>query len=158
MTHARILALDTAAADPIHAAIQRHRAAYDANQVAPEGKTSVIASDDYDAATDALMTTPCASWFGALALLGHLRWWLSEEAEFSAAHQPGYGIAQARVADLTLFSVPTCRRSRSRPPSPRAACRPLRPACCRASIATASTPRLPRRTKPYPAKTRPGRP
>ena len=103
MTHARILALDTAAADPIHAAIQRHRAAYDAYQVAPEGKTSVIASDDYDAATEALVTTPCASRFGALALLGHLRWWLGEEAEFSAAHQPGFGIAQARVADLTLF-------------------------------------------------------
>ncbi|MFK5600623.1 hypothetical protein ACFZ8E_27125 [Methylobacterium sp. HMF5984] len=102
MTHARILALDTAA-DPIHAAIQRHRAAYEAYQVAPEGKASVIASDDYDAATDALTTTPCASRFGALALLGHLRWWLGEEAEFSAAHQPGFGIVQARVADLTLF-------------------------------------------------------
>ncbi|TXM64446.1 hypothetical protein FV226_26510 [Methylobacterium sp. WL12] len=49
------------------------------------------------------MTTPCASRFGALALLGHLRWWLGEETEFSAAHQPGYGIAEARVADLTLF-------------------------------------------------------
>ncbi|GJD43967.1 hypothetical protein AFCDBAGC_1829 [Methylobacterium cerastii] len=102
MTHARILALDTAA-DPIHAAILRHRTAYDAYQVAPEGEASMVASDDYDAATDALTTTPCASRFGALALLGHLRWWLGEEAEFSAGHQPGYGIAQARVADLTLF-------------------------------------------------------
>jgi hypothetical protein len=102
MTHVRTLALDPAS-DPIHAAIQRHRTAYDAYQVAPEGKASVIASDDYDAATEALTTTPCASHFGALALLGHLRWWLGEEAEFSAAHQPGFGIAQARVADLTLF-------------------------------------------------------
>ena len=102
MTHARTLSLSSTA-DPIHAAIERHRAAYDAYQVAPEGEASMIANDDYDAATDALVTTPCASRFGALALLGHLRWWLGEEAEFSAAHQPGYGIAKARVADLTLF-------------------------------------------------------
>ncbi|NEU15184.1 hypothetical protein G3T14_24515, partial [Methylobacterium sp. BTF04] len=47
--------------------------------------------------------TPCASRFGALALLAHLGWWLAEEAEFSAGHQPGYGIAAARVADLALF-------------------------------------------------------
>ncbi|MCJ2005626.1 hypothetical protein [Methylobacterium sp. J-092] len=102
MSHVRTVTIDTAA-DPIHAAIQRHRAAYDAYQVAPEGKASMVALDDYDAATEALTITPCASRFGALALLGHLRWWLGEEAEFSAAHQPGFGIAQARVADLTLF-------------------------------------------------------
>ncbi|MCJ2112838.1 hypothetical protein MKK64_16765 [Methylobacterium sp. E-025] len=102
MPHARTLMLD-ATADPIHGAIERHRAAYDAYQVAPEGEASMVANDDYDAATDTLVTTPCASRFGALALLGHLRWWLGEEAEFSAAHQPSYGIAQARVADLTLF-------------------------------------------------------
>lgn len=102
MTHVRILSLDPAA-DPINAAIERHRAAYDAYQIAPEGKASVIASDDYDVATAALTVTPCASRFEALALLRHLRWWLSEEAAFSAAHQPGYGIAEARVADLTLF-------------------------------------------------------
>lgn len=102
MTHVRTLA-PAPAADLIHAAITRHSTAYHAYQVAPEGAASVFASDDYDAATDALVTTPCASRFGALALLGHLRWWLREEAEFSAAHQPGYGIAEARVADLTLF-------------------------------------------------------
>ena len=125
MTHAHILVFDTAA-DPIHAAIQRHRAAYDAYQVAPEGKASVIASDDYDAATDALVATACASRFGALALLGHLRWWLGEEAEFSAAHQPGYGIAGARVADLTLFlgsnlppvTIPYAFPSSRLPPAP----------------------------------------
>lgn len=59
MTHARILALDTTA-DPIHAAIERHRTAYDAYQVAPEGEASMIANDDYDTATDALINY--ASW------------------------------------------------------------------------------------------------
>ncbi|TXM88194.1 hypothetical protein FV222_28150 [Methylobacterium sp. WL103] len=125
MTHARIVTLDTAA-DPIHAAIQRHRTAYDAYQVASEGEASMIANDDYDAATDALVTTPCASRFGALALFGHLRWWLGEEAEFSAAHQPGYGIAEARVADLTLFlgsnlppvTIPYAFPSGRLPPAP----------------------------------------
>ncbi|MCJ2114992.1 hypothetical protein MKK64_27945 [Methylobacterium sp. E-025] len=79
-----------------------------------------------EAATDALVTTPCTSRFGALALLGHLRWWLREEAEFSAAHQPGYGIAQARVADLTLFlgtnlppvTIPHAFPSGRLPPAP----------------------------------------
>ena len=39
--------------DPIHAAIARHRAAYNAYQVAPEGKPSMVANDDYADATDA---------------------------------------------------------------------------------------------------------
>ena len=102
MTHARTLTLDHAA-DPIHAAITRHRAAYDAYQIAPEGKPSLIANDEYDAASEALVSTACTTRFGALALLGHLRWWLTEESEFRSGHQPEYGIAEARAADLTLF-------------------------------------------------------
>lgn len=89
--------------DPIEAAIARHRAAYDAYQVAPEGEQSLWASDDYDAASDALVTTACTTRFGALALLEHLRWWLADEAECKEGHQPAYGIAEARAADLTLF-------------------------------------------------------
>ncbi|WP_246696858.1 hypothetical protein [Methylobacterium planeticum] len=89
--------------DPIHAAIARHRAAYDAFQVAPEGILSIEANDEYDAASDALVSTACASRFGALALLGHLRWWLKDEAEFRAGHEPAYSLAEARAADLTLF-------------------------------------------------------
>lgn len=89
--------------DPILAAIQRHRAAFDAFQVAPEGKPSLIANDEYDAATEALVATPSATRFGALALLAHLRWWLAEEVKFAAGHQPGYRLAQARAGDLTLF-------------------------------------------------------
>ncbi|MDP4027217.1 hypothetical protein Q8W71_32095 [Methylobacterium sp. NEAU 140] len=96
MTHAFTLP----AADPIHAAIVRHRAAY---QVAPEGRPSVEANDEYDAASEAIVTTACTTRFGALALLEHFRWWLREEAAFKAGHQPAYGIAEARAADLTLF-------------------------------------------------------
>ncbi len=94
---------DPILADPIHVAIARHRAAYDAYQVALEGAPSIEANDEYDAASDALVSTPCATRFGALALVSHLRWWLNEEAEFKAGHQPAYGLAEARVADLTLF-------------------------------------------------------
>ena len=89
--------------DPIHAVIERHRAAYDAYQVAPEGTPSIIANDEYDAASEALVSTACWTRFGALAFLAHLRWWLTEEAEFREGHQPAYGLAEARAADLTLF-------------------------------------------------------
>ena len=102
MSHARTLTLDRAV-DPIHAAIARHRAAYEAFQTAPEGEAALFANDDYDAATDALVATACSTRFGALALLDHLRWWLTEEAEFAAGHQPSYRVAFARAADLTLF-------------------------------------------------------
>jgi hypothetical protein len=95
--------LDAHFADPIHAAIERHRTAYDAFQVAPEGDASLEAEDAYDAASDALTATACATRFGALALLAHLRWWLTEESDFADGHQPAYGIAQARAADLSLF-------------------------------------------------------
>ena len=97
MTHVCILL------DPIHAAIARHRAAYDAFQVAPEGRPSLETNDEYDAASDALVATACSTRFGALALLGHLSWWLVDVAELKDGHQPAYGIAEARVADLTLF-------------------------------------------------------
>lgn len=85
--------------DPILAAIERHRAAFDAFRDAP----SFATSDDYDAATDALVVTPCETRFGALALLIYLRWWLDEEAAFAAGHQPAYAVASARLADLKLF-------------------------------------------------------
>ncbi len=97
ITHAPV------SADPIHAAIERHRAAYEAFQTAPQGAPSFVASDEYDAATEALVSTACATRFGALALVSHLRWWIEAEAEFKAAYQPAYGLAEARVSDLTLF-------------------------------------------------------
>ena len=98
MTHVRTLTLD-AAADPIHAAIARHCAAILAYLDAP----SLITNDDLDAATDALIATPCASRFGALALLRHLRGWIEATADFASGHQPAYSLAKARVSDLALF-------------------------------------------------------
>ncbi|MCJ2124349.1 hypothetical protein [Methylobacterium sp. J-077] len=71
--------------------------------MAPEGRPSVIANDEYDAASEALVSTACSTRFGALAFLAHLRWWLTEEADFQDGHQPAYGLAEARAADLTLF-------------------------------------------------------
>lgn len=90
-------------ADPILAAIERHEDAYAVFQVAPEGEASSQAAREYDAALDALLATPCTTRFGAFALLRHLRWWLGEEAQFSESYQPGYGVAAAREADLTLL-------------------------------------------------------
>jgi hypothetical protein len=89
--------------DPIHAAIARHRSAYEAYQVASQGKAAITSTGECDAAADALVVTSCTSRFGALALLGHLRWWLAHEAGFSTADRPSYDIAKARAADLTLF-------------------------------------------------------
>ena len=102
MSHARIYT-PASAADPIHTAITRHRAAFLAFHTAPEGDEALFADDDYTAASEALVSTACATRFGALALHDHLRWWLAEEAAFAAGYQPAYRLAQARAADLTLF-------------------------------------------------------
>lgn len=90
-------------ADPILAAIERHEDAYTVFQVAPAGEPSIQAEGVYEAALVALLVTPCATRFGAFALLRHLRWWLGQEVEFSDNYQPGYGVAAAREADLTLL-------------------------------------------------------
>ena len=72
-------------------------------QVAPEGEASEVANlETYDALT-ALLTTSCATRFGSLALLSHLRWWLAEEAVNAGAYGEDWSVAQARAADLTLF-------------------------------------------------------
>ncbi|WP_279358203.1 hypothetical protein [Methylobacterium indicum] len=91
-------------ADTILAAIATHRAAYDAFQVAPDGEASILAEEAYREAGDALVTMACTTSAGAMALLEHLRWWLADEAEFAQAHQPTYGAAQVRVADLTVLA------------------------------------------------------
>lgn len=89
--------------DPIYVAITCHRTAYDAFQAAPEGAPSYAAFDAYNTACAALVGTPCATRFGALALLTHLRWWMGEEAEFRADYEPAYSLAEVRASDLTLF-------------------------------------------------------
>ena len=91
-------------ADPILAAIATHRAAYDAFQVAPDGEASILAEGAYREAGDVLVTTACTTSAGAMGLLEHLRWWLADDAEFAQAHQPTYGAAQVRVADLTKLA------------------------------------------------------
>jgi hypothetical protein len=90
--------------DPVLVGIATHRAAYDAFQVAPDGKASILAEEAYREAGDVLVTTACTTSAGAVKLLKHLRWWLADEAEFAQAHQPTYGAAQIRVADLTVLA------------------------------------------------------
>jgi hypothetical protein len=101
MTHARTTVFP--AATPIQAAIAAHRAAYDAFQIAPEGRASEHASDAYSDASMVLVAAVCGTGPDALALFRHLMWWLREEAEFSEGHQPAYGIAMARVKDLSFY-------------------------------------------------------
>ncbi|MEE8630811.1 MULTISPECIES: hypothetical protein [Methylobacterium] len=91
-------------ADPVLVGIATHRAAYDAFQVAPDGTASIFAEGAYREAGDVLVATACTTSTGAMALLEHLRWWLADEAEFAQAHQPTYGAAQVRVADLTVLA------------------------------------------------------
>lgn len=100
MTHARTT---LPAASPVHAAIAAHRAAYDAYQIAPEGKASEHASDAYDEASMAVVAVACVTAPEALALFRHLTWWVLDEAEFAAGHQPAYDIALARAKDLSLY-------------------------------------------------------
>jgi hypothetical protein len=60
-------------ADPILAAIERHEEAWAVFQVAPDGEASLRADAENDAALADLLATPCATQFGAFALLRHLR-------------------------------------------------------------------------------------
>ena len=110
MTHARIpdfsICLPSPApvarilpADPIYSAIERHRAALEDYRTAP----SLITNDEVDGALDALVVTPCASRAGAMALLAHLRTFLTEEADYSAGWWPTFQMAHARAADLQLL-------------------------------------------------------
>jgi hypothetical protein len=93
--------------DSILAAIAANRSAYDAFQVAEEGEASILAEGGYRAAGDALVSTACTTPADAVKLVEHLRWWLAEEAAFADAHQPTYGAAQVRTADLTVLAC-TC--------------------------------------------------
>ncbi|MCJ2036413.1 hypothetical protein [Methylobacterium sp. J-068] len=89
--------------DPILAVIDRHLEAWSVYQVAPEGEASEVANLETFDAISALLTTACATRFGSLALLSHLRWWLAEEAVNADGYGEHWQMAQARAADLTLF-------------------------------------------------------
>jgi len=100
MTHARTT---LPAISPVHAAIAAHRTAYDAFQIAPEGEASERAETAYDEASMAVVAVACTTAPEALALFRHLAWWVLDEAEFAAGHQPAYDIAMARAKDLSLY-------------------------------------------------------
>lgn len=97
--------------DPIHAAISRHRAAWSEFQSAPEGEPSLQAEDECDASRAALLGTPCATRFGALALLDHLRWWLAEEGPNAEGYGDTWNVARSRASDLVLFLGEPVERS-----------------------------------------------
>lgn len=98
-------------ADPVLAAIERHAEAWSVFQAAPEGEASERADDETFAALDALLGTACATRAGALCLIRHLRWWLSEEAPNASAYGASWPIARAREADLSLaFGVERIER------------------------------------------------
>lgn len=102
-THAPILDHAPNFADPILAVIDRHNEAWSVYQVAPEGEASEVAKREAFDALSALLTTACGTRFGSLALLSHLRWWLSKEAVNAEGYGEHWPMAQARAADLTLF-------------------------------------------------------
>ncbi|MCJ2031266.1 hypothetical protein MKK50_18020 [Methylobacterium sp. J-043] len=94
-------------ANPIFAAIDRHSEAWSVFQVAPEGDASLAADAETYEALHALLATPCATRAGALCLIRHLRWWLTEEAVNADAHEVvggpnAWAIAEARETDLSL--------------------------------------------------------
>lgn len=122
----------TTSPGPILAAIARHRAAFDAFQVAPEGRPTDLADIEMREALSALLVTPCGSRFGCLALLTHLRWWLIEETDFADDYAPEYGIAASRALDLTLFLGEHAPRVVAALPAPALAAR----------LSTATTPVL----------------
>ncbi|MCJ2136384.1 hypothetical protein MKK69_20415 [Methylobacterium sp. J-026] len=89
--------------NPVHAVIAAHRAAWDAFQIAPVGEHSKRAEAFMEAALEAILSTGCETQHGAICLLTHLRWWLTEERDFADSYQPSYDIALARGSDLAML-------------------------------------------------------
>ncbi|GEP04820.1 hypothetical protein [Methylobacterium oxalidis] len=97
-------------ADPILAAIDAHSEAWAVFQVAPEAAVSQRHAE-LCAATARLLATPCATRFGELALLLHLRWHLEHDEVLDTA-------MQARTADLAAslnLDFPPCSPRLPRP-------------------------------------------
>jgi hypothetical protein len=82
-------------ADPILAAIDHHGEAWSVWQVATD---ALVARRhvEMEGALARLLVTPCATQFGALALLRHLRWHIQHDGITDAA-------VLARASDLALY-------------------------------------------------------
>lgn len=114
MTHARIpdfsalpaAALPTATAflDPVLAAIDAHAEAWAVFQIADTGRPAEIAEDALSAALEHLLATPCATRFGALALIRHLRWLIREDALSTETDDVLGRLVLVREADLSRFA------------------------------------------------------
>ena len=96
-------------ADPVLAAIDHHDEAWAVWQVAPD---ALVARRhvEMEGALARLLATPCATQFGALALLRHLRWHIQHDGITDAA-------VLARASDLALYlrlDFPVSEPARSR--------------------------------------------
>ena len=82
-------------ADPVLRAIDAHDEAWSVWQVAPDALV-VRRHAEMEAALARLLATPCATQFGALALLRHLRWHIQHDGITDAA-------VLACASDLALY-------------------------------------------------------
>ena len=111
MTHARFPDFTPSAAvvrivpsDQILAAIEAHAEAWAAFQVAPGGEPSEHAETAMHVALEEMLATPCASRFGAVALVWHLRWYTREEGVTGEADDFLGRLVLTREADLARFA------------------------------------------------------
>ena len=96
--------------DLIHTLIERHRSAWYAFQMAPPGEPTIIASDELDAALQALLGTGCETRADAVDLLRHLQWFLRTEGINNPPENFDWRVAQARAIDLALLLGPAAAR------------------------------------------------
>ena len=79
-------------ADPVLAAIDAHDEAWSVWQAAPEARVAAALAE-MGATLDRMLVTPCATRFGSLTLLRHLRWHIQHDGITDAA-------VLARAGDL----------------------------------------------------------
>ena len=93
--HARVIEHVPFHADPILAAIDHHDEAWSVWQSASD---ALVAKRhvEMEGALARLLATPCATQFGALALLRHLRWHIQHDGITD-------GAVLARASDLALY-------------------------------------------------------
>lgn len=104
------------APDPITAALNRHRRAWEAYQVAPEGHHSRAWAYEMSDALDEVLDTPCATLAGCFALVEHLRWFIAEEAvNYAAENGRDWQRVVAREAELSMLLG--SKLSSKRPPA-----------------------------------------